>query len=64
LFHCRAELDNNVIAKEEKAYFETPNYYVLKNEMEKERILMSNFVRIMKEMKELVALIINSIGDE
>jgi hypothetical protein len=59
MFHCRTELDNEAIAKEERAYFQTPDYYIFDNDAEKETILMSNFENIMKETKEIVAKIIN-----
>jgi len=60
MFHCRTELDFNAINKEEKAYFDTPNYYFFNSEEEKNEILLKNFRRINDETKNIVHEIINN----
>jgi hypothetical protein len=57
MFHCRTELDIDAIRKEEKQYFETPDYYMFPDNS-KDRLLMANFERINNEVRQLIFLII------
>jgi hypothetical protein len=61
MFHCRTELDNNAIGKEESAYFETPDYYAFESATDRDDILLSNFKNIISETKKIVAEVVNSV---
>jgi hypothetical protein len=57
MFHCRTELDVDAILREEKQYFETPDYYTFPDNS-KDRLLMANFERINNETKQLISYIV------
>jgi hypothetical protein len=63
MFHCRTELDNDAIGKEENSYFETPDYYEFESVAERNKILLANFEHIIAETKQVVAEVVNSVDN-
>lgn len=51
--YCRVNLDHQAIKKEEKEYKELPDYYDFNGK--KEEILRANFLKIHKEIEEIVS---------
>jgi len=62
-YNCRVELDTGAIEREEKAYFDTPDYYQFASNEERDLILMQNFQRINREVADLTEKIIFAAPD-
>ncbi len=56
--HCRVDLDQQELTKEESSYLDMPQYYDFGDK--KEQILAENFTRITDQVKQMVSKILSS----
>ena len=56
--HCRVDLDQQELTKEESSYLDMPQYYDFGDK--KEQILAENFTRITDQVKQMVSTILSS----